>query len=92
MTFDEMINAIKALGDDASYDIKDDVVIAVTLQDFVGFDEHWNEIMRDYDDEDAVDAFVKMLENKCDFAEGDFYRDYQFDGFAVELGYASYDI
>ena len=93
MTLEKMMAMVEALGDDASmwYD-EDEKVLDVTLRDFEGFDDDWSEIMRDYDHPEAVEAFKEMLETECSSQEGDFYFDYHFDGFTVELGYSSYDI
>ena len=91
MTFEMMIAAIEALGNDAYYDVVDDV-INVTLNDFAGFDEDYCEIMRDYDNEQAVENFLKMLAKECISFKDKFYKDYKFDGFIVSLGYASFDI
>jgi hypothetical protein len=35
---------------------------------------------------------LDMLESECVSQEGDFYVEYHFDGFIVEVGYASFDI
>ena len=93
MTLEKMMAMVEALGDDASmwYD-EEEKVLDVTLRDFEGFDDDWSEIMRDYDHPEAVEAFKEMLETECFSQEGDFYFDYHFDGFTVELGYSSYDI
>lgn len=93
MTLEMMMAAVEALGADASmrYD-EEDQILAVTLQDFDGFDDDWCEIMRDYDHPEAVEAFEDMLEADCESSEGDFYCYYHFDGFTVQLGYASFDI
>lgn len=64
----------------------------VVVEDFAGFDEHWSEVDREFDDPEAVDRFCEMLESECLSREGDFYVVYHFDGFSVELGYASFEI
>ena len=96
MTREQMEAALEALGDDVSYDVDEDedgqVWVCVTMQDFEGFDEDWSEVMRDYDDPAAVERFLDMLESECVSQEGDFYVEYHFDGFIVEVGYASFDI
>ena len=63
MTYEMMKKAIEALGDDATLWVHDDV-LDVTFEDFEGFDDDWDEVMREYDDEDAVDAFSEMLERE----------------------------
>ena len=92
MTREMMVAAIEALGADASLCERSDGMLDVTLQDFEGFDDDWSEIDREFDDEEAVDAFLEMLEAECSSQKGDFYVVYHFEGFDVQLGYASFDI
>lgn len=96
MTREKMWKIFEDLGNDIcvwedSID-EDPTGFRVTLNDFEGFDENWSEIDREYDDEDAVDAFLEMLERECVSQEGDFYVTYHFDGFDVKLGYESFNI
>lgn len=91
MTREMLIAALEALGQDVTFDCTDEE-ITVTIQDFGGFDRHWCEIERELDDEDAVDAFLEMLEEKSLSWIGDFYKYYTFEGFSVCVGYASFDI
>lgn len=91
MTKDEMVKVLEALGNDVWFDVEDSD-IDVTVNDFEGFDDDWSEVMRDYDDPEAVEAFLKMLEEKCVSQEGDFYVVYHFEGFDLQLGFGSFDI
>ena len=70
---------------------EEDNEIEVTVSDFDGFDENWNEINRDYDEE-LVDEILDELEENCNSIEGDFYTYYIFDDFTICVGYASFDI
>lgn len=93
MTYEEMVQAIQALGDDAEFDFdEEEACFFVTFQDFEGFDVDWSEIMRKFDDVEAVFAFEDMLEEQCISYEGDYYVYYHFDEFDVRIGYASFDI
>lgn len=92
MTKDMMLAAIAALKNDASLWIEDDYCLHVTLEDFDGFDDNWSEIDRPFDDADAVEAFLEMLENKCISFEDDYYSVYHFNDFDVKVGYSSFDI
>lgn len=65
--------------------------IHLTVRDFIGFDEHWDEIFRDYD-EDGVDQLLEWLEVECESYTEDFYSDYRFGDVTVWVGYESYDI
>ena len=76
----------------ANISLEDDYCLDVTIQDFEGFDKNWREIDRDLDNPEALGAFLEMLEAECSSKEGDFYVTYHFDGFDVEIGYASFDI
>ena len=92
MTREAMLATIKALGDDATIFDEDSYCLDVTIEDFEGFTKNWDEIDRDFDDPEAVNAFLEMLEAECSSKEGDFYVTYHFDSFDVEIGYASFDI
>lgn len=66
--------------------------INVTVEDFEGFDDDWNEIERKLDNKELVDSIQEQLETSALSVSGDFYRYYEFDGFTVVWGYASFDI
>lgn len=91
MTREMVIALIESLGEDASYWTDSEGKIHMTIEDFEGFDSHWSEIMRDYD-EDAVEAALAQLAASAIKWCEDFYSCYYFDGFCVEVGYSSYDI
>ena len=91
MTYEMMVATLEALGEDVSYSVRDGF-FRVTLEDFEGFDDDWSEVEREYDDPEAVERFEEMLEAECSSQEGDFYVVYHFEGFDVQLGYASFDI
>ena len=83
---------VNALGDDASYYVAGNDV-HVTLNDFAGFDEDWCEVERDYDDADAVEAFIEGLTNEASAVTTDeCYTYYHMDGFVVVVGCESLDI
>lgn len=86
----EMLKAMEENRDVTFYEYNG--VYHVTFEDFEGFDENWDEVMRDFEDEAMVDQFFDWMKANAEKVEGDFYRMYYFDGFAVEVGYASYDI
>ena len=91
MTREMVLELLATLGADVDVYERMDGTIRVTVQDFDGFDAHWSEIDRDYD-EDAVDAVYERLEDEASEVSGDFYRYFQFDGFTVVWGYASMDV
>ena len=95
MTVLEMMRALEECGDLSVRETTTDdgvMLYDVTMEDFEGFDAHWREIERDYTDEELVDTFLDALEELALRATGDMYRTYYFDGYAVQVGYASYDI
>lgn len=91
--FEEIMAELEKLGDDVTvYADEEKEMIDVTFEDFEGFDDDWCEIEREYDNPEAVENFLEMLEAECISKEDDFYKKYFFDGFYVEIGYSSYDI
>lgn len=91
MTYTEILEKANALGNDAIvFAFKNN--ISIDFHDFEGFDEDWDEIMRDYDDPDAVEAFEEMLRDNALSVDDGFYTTYHFEGFDVKVGYTSYDI
>ena len=89
MTYEQVLAQISQVEDVSVFEDEDQ--IEITVKDFGGFDEHWSEIILDYDEE-AVDALCEWLEEHALSVDGDFYQYYQFDGFVVRLGYGSFDI
>ena len=87
-----ILDRLTALGDDVLFSIDDDGTIHATLQDFEGFDEHWREIEREFDDEDAVDAFLEWCEETADSYTADIASDYHFGDITLWVCYASADI
>ena len=92
MTYEMFNEMVRALCDDVNLRTDSKGLIHLTVDDFLGFDENWDEIYREFDDEDAVDEFLEALEVECNEASGDYYRTYYFDEFAVKVGYSSMDI
>ena len=84
----EMLRTLETVGD-VSMDF-DEFDLDVTFQDFHGFDDDWNEVMRDYEMPELVDKVFDLL-RQCDH-EGDFYVTYFVDGHRVEVGFGSDDI
>lgn len=64
----------------------------VYLNDFDGFDNDWNEVDREYVKPQLVEYFENWLVENASSIEDGYYKVYHFDGFAVQLGYSSYDI
>ena len=93
MTIEMIIEKLNTIEADASYWIdEEENVIHLTLEDFEGFTEDWEEIYREYENEEAIDAVLDWLRENADEVENDFYTCYHFGEIVVSLGYSSYDI
>jgi len=90
--FEEMMKMVQPLvkTNDASFEFYGGRY-HLTINDFEGFDDDWNEIMRDYDEE-KVDILLEWLKNHASSVNMDYYELYHFNGFDVEIGFTSYDI
>ncbi len=66
--------------------------LSVTVNDFVGFDDDWSEIMRDLDDADLVEEIYDTLKAQAVKVSGDFYEYFDMGDFVVCWGYSSFDI
>ena len=92
MTIEMMKEQLNALCEDISFwEWDDENKLDVTVEDFEGFDEDWDEVYADIDD-NAVDKMIEWLESHCDSHEGDLYHYYTFGDLVVCLGWASFDI
>lgn len=91
MTINEITKRLDTLGNDVCYDVYDDK-LEITLNDFEGFDDDWEEVMREFDNPEAVDAMIEWLRVNANKVIDDFYTEFHFDNFVVEVGYASFDI
>ena len=85
-----VLEKLATLGQDVEVTVKKDMIDVMVL-DFDGFDSDYCEIEREYD-EDKVDEVLEWLEEQCQECVLDYYQEYSFDGFFVQVGYASYDI
>ena len=90
MTIELITAQLDRISADSSYDVTDNH-IELTIDDFDGFDEDWNEIDREFVDEDLVDEVLEWLEENADYADGDFYRSYYFGKIVVEVDYSYFD-
>ena len=89
----EMVMELLATADaDIDADEFSDGNIHVIVADFEGFDENWSEIERELVDEDLVISIYKQLEASALSVSGNYYRYFEFDGFTIVWGYASFYI
>ena len=87
--FNEFKQMVDACGNDVTLYHDTTKNYRLTLEDFEGFDEHWHEVMREYDNEEAVNALLDWLETNCTEQCIDLYTGYKFSDFQVIVGYAS---
>ena len=90
--FNEFMKMVNACGTDAIIERHSDGTYVLTLEDFDGFDDHWNEIEREFENEEAVDALLAWLEANCTERIANLYVHYVFSDFRLTLGYASFNI
>ena len=90
--FNEFNKLVRACGVDAILERHSDGTYVLTLEDFEGFDDDWNEVEREYVNEEAVDALLKWLEANYTERKSNLYIHYVFPDFRLTLGYASFDI
>lgn len=93
MTREQVLEVLAKAGDNLMVDdyYEEGREILVEVEDFGGFDEDWNEISLEYD-EDLVAAVESVIAAAAISVSGDFYRYYQFDGFRVVWGMGSFNI
>ena len=90
--FKKFMQLVNACGVDVELYRYSDGTYNLTLEDFEGFDDDWNEVEREYENEEAVDALLDWLEDNCIDKTERLYIHYVFPDFQVTLGYASFDI
>ena len=79
--------------EDGWYRVKADKnYIGLTINDFDGYDDDWNEEEHEYENLEAVDEVLEWLEENADYQEGDLYISYHFGKIEVVVGYTSFDI
>lgn len=91
MTIENITVQLDRISADSWYYVNDNH-IGLTINDFEGFDEDWNEVDREFVDADAVEEVLEWLEENADSVDGDFYYYYHFGEIVVEVDYTSFDI
>lgn len=91
MTMNEITAKLDTISTDSYYNVHGNR-IDLTIEDFVGFDDSWDEIFRDFEDEEAVENVLDWLEENADHYEHNLYTDFYFGDIVVCLGYTSFDI
>ena len=91
MTIETITAQFDRISADSWYNVNDNF-INLTINDFEGFDENWNELDHEFVDEDAVEEVLEWLEENADYIYDDFYRRYRFGEIVVNIDYTSNDI
>lgn len=91
MTINNIINQLDRISADSWYEV-DGNHIDLTIEDFEGFDANWDEVEREFVDEDTVAEVLNWLRENADFIDDNLYRYYHFGDIVVEVGYTSFDI
>lgn len=92
-----LIELAKTLQNDISVDEYMDIeenipIIDITVNDFEGFTDDWEEEYRELDNPAGVDALQELLEKHYVSKEDNLYTVYYMEGYKVIWGYTSFDI
>lgn len=91
MTIETITAQLDRISADSDYYV-DGNHIDLTIWDFEGFDDDWDEVNHEFVDEEAIEEVFKWLDENADWTDGDFYRYYHFGKIVVIVGYTSFDI
>ena len=90
MNKDKLMELLNNASADVDFEFTEDNFLDVTINDFEGFDEEWNEILRECVNAQAVENVLDFLNQfNC---KGGLYKVYQVDELLVQVGYTSFDI
>ena len=93
MTYEEIIERVKTLGEDADYyEYTSGTLLTIIFNDFDGFDENWNEIDREYDNPEAVEQLITDIAEAAENVIEGYINTYDFGTFAVKIEFTSMDI
>lgn len=90
--FNEFMKMVDACGTDAIIERHSDGTYVLTIEDFNGFDEDWNEIEREFENDEAVNALLAWLNANYTKRNANLYVHYIFPDFQLTVGYASFNI
>jgi hypothetical protein len=91
MKLNEVMNHLNTIDENDAIITQWNNHISADINDFDGFDENWDEIANDYNEE-VIDNMRQWLANNCNEVQKGFYDKYFFDDGFVRVGYTSYDI
>lgn len=86
----KMLEESKNLGDVDYYTYENE--LNIDFNDFDGFDDEWNEIDREYTNENLVNQILNYIETNATLVKDSLYQTYQLDDKIIVIGYTSFDI
>lgn len=86
----KMLEESKNLGDVDYYTYENE--LNIDFNDFDGFDDEWNEIDREYTNENLVNQILNYIETNATLVKDSLYQTYQLDDKTIVIGYTSFDI
>ena len=86
----EMLEESKNLGDVDYYTYENE--LNIDFNDFDGFDDEWNEVEREYTNENLVNKILNYIETNATLIKDSLYQTYQLDDKTIVIGYTSFDI
>ena len=86
----KMLEESKNLGDVDYYIYENE--LNIDFNDFDGFDDEWNEVEREYTNENLVNKILNYIETNATLIKDSLYQTYQLDDKTIVIGYTSFDI
>ena len=86
----KMLEESQNLGDVDYYTYENE--LNIDFNDFEGFDDEWNEIDREYTNENLVNQILNYIETNATLVKDSLYQTYQLDDKTIVIGYTSFDI
>ena len=86
----KMLEESKNLGDVDYYTYENE--LNIDFNDFDGFDDEWNEVEREYTNENLVNKILNYIETNATLIKDSLYKTYQLDDKTIVIGYTSFDI
>ena len=86
----KMLEESKNLGDVDYYTYENE--LNIDFNDFDGFDDEWNEVEREYTNENLVNKILNYIETNATLIKDSLYQTYQLNDKIIVIGYTSFDI
>ena len=86
----KMLEESKNLGDVDYYTYENE--LNIDFNDFDGFNDEWNEVEREYTNENLVNKILNYIETNATLIKDSLYQTYQLNDKTIVIGYTSFDI